>query len=85
MEMKRRDILRLSVGAAASFAAAVFWPVTWAVGSNNSGIKKNSFPKPNGCIVTVKGDEHKAEVRDDRIYWPPRSFPGRQVGSTVTM
>jgi hypothetical protein len=38
--MKRRDILRLSVGAAASFAAAAFWPVTWAVGSDNSRIKK---------------------------------------------
>jgi hypothetical protein len=39
----------------------------------------------NGCIVTIKGKEHKAVVRGDRIYWPLRSFPGKIVGSTITV
>ena len=39
----------------------------------------------NGCIVTIKGKEVKAEVRGDMIYWPPRSVPGKKVGSTVTL
>jgi CubicO group peptidase (beta-lactamase class C family) len=38
-----------------------------------------------GCVVTVKGKEHKAVVRGDRIYWPARSIPGRRAGSTVTL
>ena len=51
MEMKRRDLIRLSLGAAATFAAAGFWPMTRAAGSDNSRIKKNSFPKPNRIDV----------------------------------
>ena len=54
MEMKRRDIIRLSAGAAATFAAASFWPMTRAAGSDNSRIKKNSFPKPNQKDIGVK-------------------------------
>ena len=51
MEMNRRDMLRLSVGTAATFAAATFWPMTWAVGSRTFLIKKKSFPKPNHIDV----------------------------------
>jgi 6-methylsalicylate decarboxylase len=49
--MKRRDILRLSVRAGATFAAASFWPMTLAVGSDNSRIKKTAFPEPNSIDV----------------------------------
>ena len=51
MEMNRRDMLRLSVGAAATFAAATFWPMAWAVGSRNLLIKKNSVRKSNSIDV----------------------------------
>jgi CubicO group peptidase (beta-lactamase class C family) len=42
----------------------------------------------NGCIVTVKKKGEKdvqAEVRGNKIYWPKRKIPGRQVGSTVIL
>ena len=42
----------------------------------------------NGCIVTLKRKEEKdvqAEVRGNKIYWPKRKIPGRQVGSTVNL
>ena len=39
----------------------------------------------DGCNVTVKGEEYKVEVRGDKIYWPPRTIPGRPAGFTVTL
>ena len=39
----------------------------------------------HGCVVTINGEAHKIVVKGDRIYWPSRSFPGRQAGSTVTL
>ena len=45
-KINRRDMLRLSFGTAATFAAAHLWPMNWAVASDNSSIKKSSFPKP---------------------------------------
>ena len=45
--MNRRDMLRLSARATAAFAAASFWPMTWAVGSNIPQLKYKSIPKPN--------------------------------------
>jgi CubicO group peptidase (beta-lactamase class C family) len=33
----------------------------------------------------VKGEEYKLEIRGDKIYWPPRTIPGRPAGFTVTM
>ena len=51
MEMNRRDILRLSVGTAATFAAATFWPMTWAGGLRNSIFAKPSFPEAHHIDV----------------------------------
>jgi CubicO group peptidase (beta-lactamase class C family) len=39
----------------------------------------------HGCVVTIKGEAHEAVVKGDRIYWPSRSIPGRQAGSTVIL
>ena len=39
----------------------------------------------DGCNVTVKGEAYKVEVRGDKIYWPPRSIPGRPAGFTVNL
>ena len=47
----RRDMLRLSLGTAATFAAAHFWPMNWGVASGNPIIKKSSFSKPNHIDV----------------------------------
>jgi hypothetical protein len=38
-----------------------------------------------GCIATIKGEANKVEVRGGRIYWPPRSIPGRPAGFTVNL
>ena len=51
MEMNRGDMLRLSVGAAATFAAATFWPMSWAGGLRNILFGKSSFPKANHIDV----------------------------------
>jgi len=50
-KINRRDMLRLSLETAATFAAAHFMPINWAVASGNSSIKKSSFPKPNHIDV----------------------------------
>ena len=39
----------------------------------------------DGCNVTLKGEEYKLEVKGDKIYWPPRTIPGRPAGFTVTL
>jgi CubicO group peptidase (beta-lactamase class C family) len=39
----------------------------------------------DGCVATIKGEEYKVEVRGNRIYWPPRSIPGRPAGFTVNL
>jgi hypothetical protein len=39
----------------------------------------------DGCNVTVKGEDYKVEVRGDKIYWLPRTIPGRPAGFTVTL
>ena len=46
-KISRRDILRLSFGSAATFASGHFWPMNWAVASDNSSTKESSIPKPN--------------------------------------
>ena len=33
----------------------------------------------DGCVVTVKENKVKADVRDDKIYWPQRIIPGRRA------
>jgi predicted TIM-barrel fold metal-dependent hydrolase len=50
-KINRRDMFRLFYGIAATFAAAHFWPLNWAVASGNPSIKKSSFPKPNSIDV----------------------------------
>ena len=47
MEINRRDMLRLSVGTAATFAAATFCPMSWAGGLRNFLIGKSFFSKAN--------------------------------------
>jgi hypothetical protein len=66
------------------------WASTEEIDNSNCGFPNQTISYTyeliqNGCVVTVKGKEHKAVVRADRIYWPARSIPGRKVGSTVTM
>jgi CubicO group peptidase (beta-lactamase class C family) len=66
------------------------WASTEEIDNSNCGFPNQTISYTyeliqNGCVVTVKGKEHKAVVRGDRIYWPPRSIPGRQASSTVTM
>ena len=51
MEIKRRDLLRLSVAAAAGFAATAFWPLPRAVGLPNPPKKTNSFRQPDRIDV----------------------------------
>ena len=50
-KISRRDMLRLSFGTAATFASGHFWPMNWAIASDNSSIKKSSIPKPNSIDV----------------------------------
>jgi len=50
-KISRRDILRLSLGFAATIASGHFWPLNWAIASDNSNIKKSSIPKPNSIDV----------------------------------
>lgn len=66
------------------------WASTGEIDNSNCGFPNQTISHTyeliqNGCVVTVKGKEHKAVVRGDRIYWPARSIPGRRAGSTVTM
>jgi len=66
------------------------WSSTEEIDRSDCGVpnQTNSYTYEliqNGCAVTVKGKEPKVVVRGDRIYWPARSFPGRQAGSTVTL
>jgi hypothetical protein len=66
------------------------WQSTEEIDASDCGglkrTKRHTYElKQNGCIVTIKDKDRNAEVRADRIYWSPRSVPGRQVGSTVTL
>ncbi len=38
----------------------------------------------DGCIVTLKGEEQKAEVIGNNVHWPQHSFPGRRGGTVTT-
>ena len=42
-KISRRDILRLSFGSAATLASGPFWPMNWAVASDNSSPKPDSI------------------------------------------
>ena len=66
------------------------WASTEEIDRSDCGVpnQTNSYTYEliqKGCIVTSKGKEYKAVVRGDRIYLHPRSIPGRQAGSTVTL
>ena len=48
-------------------------------------IRKSTYELiQDGCIVTVKGGEQKAEVSGNNVHWPKHSFPGNR-GGTITM
>jgi len=66
------------------------WAGTVKIDNSNCGFPDQTISYTyeliqNGCVVTVKGEEHNAVVRGDKIYWPPRSIPGRPAGFTVTL
>jgi CubicO group peptidase (beta-lactamase class C family) len=66
------------------------WKSTEEIENSDCGVPNQTISYTyeliqNGCVVTVKDKEHKAVVKDDKIYWPQRIIPGRMVGSTVTL
>lgn len=66
------------------------WAGTVEIDNSNCGYPDQTISYTyeliqNGCFVTVKGEEHKAVVRGDKIYWPRRSIPGRPAGFTINL
>lgn len=66
------------------------WAGTVEIDNSNYGFPDQTISYTyeliqNGCVVTIKGEKHKAVVRGDKIYWPPRSIPGRPAGFTITL
>ena len=54
-------------------------------GFPNSNISYTYELIQDGCVAAIKGEAYKVEVRGNRIYWPPRSIPGRPAGFTVQL
>jgi hypothetical protein len=66
------------------------WKSTEEIDNSDCGVPNQTMSYTyeliqNGCVVTIKDKAHKAVVRDDKMYWPQRTIPGRIAGSKVTL